>query len=370
MGSGITSIALGLLAFNLVGASVSEVVGVVLTIRILSRVFLAPWAGAIAARLGTRATMMLGDLISAAAVLGFFLAQTVAQLYVLATVLSVANAFFTPLYKATIPRVVTPEQYPRALAYGSMAYDVANIAGPAVAGLVVSLVGLRGNFLLDASTFLASAAIVWWLPRACFPPHKPGEASARAALSGIRAVLARPMLREAGLLSWHQGIIGGFILVATVDYVKVSLAGTDAQYAWVMAAYGIGSILGALVYSRLGEQARRVVIALVPTLLTVVLAAVTIAPSYALLISSWLLGGAGQVMIGVRANEYLATHSEPEEREAVYAAQFSFSHIIWLGTYPLAGFATTWFGFEGAAWLFAGLNIALVAARHVLVRHF
>lgn len=371
-GSGISAIALGLLAFQLVGASVSEVVGVVLTIRILARVLLAPWAGQVARMLGTKPAMLIGDGLSALAVLGFFFATNVWQIYALAVLLNVANATFTPLYKATIPRLVTREQYPKALAYSSMAYQIANIGGPAISGLVIALIGVRGNFLLDAATFGLSMLIVWWAPRKYFQSraeHLAAEQKAAAkgkktgALRGILAVFRRRMLREAFLLEWHSGISGGLILVATVDYVKTTLLGTDEQYAWVMAAYGLGALVGAWLYSLAGERGHRVVIAATPWVLTLVLLVVPLEPSYVLLIIGWALAGAGGVVVNVRANQHLAENSGEDEREAVYAAQFSLSHVIWLGTYPLAGFATTWLGFAGACWLFAGLNFALQAAR-------
>ncbi|MEM1058656.1 MAG: MFS transporter [Verrucomicrobiota bacterium] len=367
-GSGVSAIALGMLAFQLVGANVSEVVGIVLTIRIAARVLVSPLAGQVAGLVGTRGAMLLCDATAALGVLVFFFAQDIWHIYAGAVVLFVGDALFTPLYKATIPRVVTPTQYPKALAYSSMAYQISTIGGPAVAGLVVSTIGIRGNFLLDLATYAVSMAVVWWLPRRYFQTRAERAAAAAGgnkprALDGLRAVFGRRMLREAFLLEWHSGISGGLILVATVDYVKTTLQGSDSAYAWVMATYGLGALAGAWLYSLGGERIHRVVIAIVPWALTAVLVAVTLAPSYLLLVACWILAGAGGVMVNVRANQYLAENSVEAEREAVYAAQFSLSHLIWGFTYPLAGFATTGLGFYGTCWLFAGLNLLLILVR-------
>jgi len=167
-------------------------------------------------------------------------------------------------------------------------------------------------------------------------------------------------------LGGHSGISGGLSRGATVEYVKATLRGTNGQYAGVRAVYGLGALVGAWLYSLAGERLHKIVIATTPWVLTAVLLIVPIHESYVLLILGWAIAGAGGVVVNVRANQYLAENSEPVEREAVYAAQFSLSHVIWLGTYPLAGFATTWFGFEGACWLFAGLNFALQAVRWLL----
>jgi len=165
LGTGITSIALGLLAHELVGASASVVLGVNphhpyrgdRDLFTVGRKYLKS--------VRARATMLASDFLRAAVVLGFFYAETVWQIYALAVVLNLGAALFTPVYKALIPDVVGDKQYPRALALGSVAYDTANILGPALAGLLIAWVGFRGGFLVDALTFILSAGLILGLPR-------------------------------------------------------------------------------------------------------------------------------------------------------------------------------------------------------------
>lgn len=77
VGSGLSSVALGLLAHQLVGASASAVLGVTLAIRIVVVVLCAPWAGMVADQLGARTTMILSDLARAVVVVGFFFVEDV-----------------------------------------------------------------------------------------------------------------------------------------------------------------------------------------------------------------------------------------------------------------------------------------------------
>ena len=93
------------------------------------------------------------DGLRVAVMVGFFFADSVWQIYALAVVLNFGSAIFTPIYRAVIPGVVSEEQYPKALAVGSIAYDTANILGPSLAALVIALVGFRGNFIVDGLTF-------------------------------------------------------------------------------------------------------------------------------------------------------------------------------------------------------------------------
>ncbi len=107
IGSGLSSVALALLAHQLVGASASAVLGVTLAIRIAVIVFCSPFAGQVAERYGARVVMIASDLVRAAVVVGFFFASSVWQIYALAVVLNLGAALFTPVYKAVIPGVVS-----------------------------------------------------------------------------------------------------------------------------------------------------------------------------------------------------------------------------------------------------------------------
>lgn len=126
--------ALGLLAHALVGASASQVLGYTLTMRIVVIVLCSQWAGHIGERFEARAIMIRSDIIRVSIVSAFFFVDAVWQIYVLAIFLNLGSALFTPIYKAVIPGVVTERQYPKALAIGSVAYDVSSILGPALAG--------------------------------------------------------------------------------------------------------------------------------------------------------------------------------------------------------------------------------------------
>ena len=357
VGSGLSSVALGLLAHQLVGASASAVLGITLTIRIVVIVLCATWAGWISDRIGARKAMIASDLSRALIVVGFFFVEEVWQIYALAVLLNLGAAIFTPVYKAVIPGITTSVQYPRALALGSVAYDTANILGPSLAALTIAIFGFRGNFVMDALTFLVSSALIFGLPRLATASQ---TATQPVPLThGISAMLRRWPLRETLYLALQVGIAGGFVLVATVNFVKDQLALPDTAYAWAMAAYGIGSVLGAVAYGKAMCGIRRALFhAATPAMLLALVGAGYFERFEPLLIA-WALAGAGQCILGIRGNELLAANSTPEERPHIYAAHFSLSHVGWGLSYPLAGFAVTFLGFGTSAYLFAGLLAAV-----------
>ena len=355
VGSGLSSLALGLLAHQLVGASASEVLGVTLAIRIVVIVIVSPWAGHIAAQFGARRVMILADLMRCGVLAGFYFADAVWQIYALAVVLNLGSAIFTPIYRAVIPDVVTPEQYPRAAAVGSIAYDAANILSPSMAALVIVLFGFRGNFVVDAITFLASAALLVALPRLA-AEIPAGEKKAPVSVGhGMAAMFRRRPLRHSLFLALQTSIAGAFVIVATVDLIKVDMRLSDTAYAWVMGSFGVGSVCGALVYSKFSTVVRNFSVTASGPLMLLALAAVAAAPHYFVILAAWFFIGAGYSILGVRGSELLASDSSGAERPHVYAAHFALSHAGWGLTYPLAGFLVTMAGFSTAAWIFTAI---------------
>ena len=358
VGSGLSSVALALLAHQLVGGSAAAVLGVTLAIRIVVIVFCAPWAGRIAERFGARAILIGSDVVRAGVVVSFFFVDAVWQIYALAVVLNLGAALFTPVYKAVIPGVVSEEQYPRALALGAIAYDSANILGPSLAGLVIAVVGFRGNFVADALTFLVSAVLLFGVPRLLIEPKR--DESKKTALShGLTAMFQRPALRETLFLALQVSVMGAFVLVATIDFIKVRLGLGDAAYAWAMATYGIGAVCAAAGYARVSPTVRDCFVAACAPAMLLALMLAAAFQQYAPLLIGWTLAGAAQSILGIRGNELLAANSVGEERAHIYAAHFSLSHVGWGLTYPLAGFLTTALGFAQTAWIFCGMMAAV-----------
>jgi len=353
-GAALTSVALGLLAHELVGAAVSEVLGITLTIRIVVIVLLAPFAGALAGWLGSKTTLIGADLFRAGVVIGFFLCQTVGQIYFLAFLMNVASAVFTPVYKAAIPNVVSSKQYPKAVSLGSVAYELANIIGPALAGFFILWFGFRGNFLLHAVAFLASAALILPVRLEGARPPDAAVPSIGGRFSGMKALLHRPALLCTLFLSFRVSIASGFVLVATIDYVKNELLLPDSFYAWALAAASVGAVAGALAYGQIeNQQVRQRLYAVLPWGILAGLILVAFTRDFTWLMVAWFLAGSGQSVLMIRGNELLAAHSSPPERPSIYAAHFSLSHLGWGVTYPLAGWTTTLLHFNRAALLFA-----------------
>jgi hypothetical protein len=130
VGTGLATVALSLLAFELAGQSAGLVLGTALAIKMVAYVGIAPVATAVAQRLPRRKLLVALDLVRAAVALSLPFVTQIWQIYALILLLQAASASFTPTFQATIPDVLPDEQeYTKALSLSRLAYDLEPHAG-------------------------------------------------------------------------------------------------------------------------------------------------------------------------------------------------------------------------------------------------
>src|SRR6266478_6917760 len=201
LGSGVTTVGLALFAYQLTGGvSATAVIGNALTLRILAFLLFSQPAGVIADRVSKKRILIAADVIRFALLALFPFITSVWQIYALIFAINAVTAFFTPTFECSIPEVVGGEQYVKALSLSRIATDVEAVAAPALAGLLVALLGLRWVFWFDAFTYMVSASLVGGtlMPYVKGKLPKISLQSFLAELTtGTRILLREPSLRQA-----------------------------------------------------------------------------------------------------------------------------------------------------------------------------
>ncbi|MCZ4262678.1 MFS transporter [Limimaricola sp. G21655-S1] len=368
LGTGLTTVALGLLAFDLAGDRAGLVLGTAFTIKMVAYVGIAPIAGAFADRVPRRAMLVALDLLRAGVALALPFVTEIWQVYVLIFLLQSASAAFTPTFQATIPDVLPEEdRYTRALSLSRLAYDLENIVSPVLAGLLLSVISYNALFLGTVVGFVASAALVASVLLPTPGPSEPRGIYDRST-RGIRIYLATPRLRGLLALNLAAAAGGAMVLVNTVVLVRGELGLPESALAWTMGAFGAGSMLAALglpkLLDRVPDRAVMLAGATALTATLVLLAAVILAfgLSWSLLLTAWLVAGMGYSAVLTPSGRLLRRSAHPEDRPAIFAAQFALSHACWLVTYPLAGLLMTLTGAPTAL-----LVLAVLASVGILV---
>ena len=362
LGTGLASVALALLAYDLAGGDAGQVLGIALAIKMIAYVTIAPVLGAAAHLLPRRRLLVSLDLGRAAAVCLFPFVEQVWQVYALIFVISACSAGFTPAFQATIPDILPDEgQYTRALSLSRLAYDLENLLSPLLAAAALAAVSYRELFTANAIAFAASAALILatTLPavRAAAPGH-----SWRNITGGIRLYFAVARLRGLFALSLATAAAGAMVIVNTVVYVRQDLAGSESDTAVALAAFGGGSMIAALLLPRLLSRLkgdRRPMLAGAFLLGVGMLLGIP-GPGWRELLAIWFAVGIGYSLILTPAGRLLQRSAAPADRPALYAAQFALLHACWLVTYPLAGICAAAAG-AGITFLLLG-TICIAAA--------
>ena len=116
IGTGLMTVALGLLAFKIAGDKAGAVLGTALAIKMVAYVGIAPVAGSLVGYVRRRPFLVAMDLLRASIAVALPFVTEVWQIYVLIFLLQSASAAFTPTFQATIPDVLPEERdYTRAL---------------------------------------------------------------------------------------------------------------------------------------------------------------------------------------------------------------------------------------------------------------
>ncbi|WP_341863766.1 MFS transporter [Gymnodinialimonas sp. 57CJ19] len=343
LGTGLATIALGLLAFNLSGERAGLVLGTIFTIKMVAYVGIAPIAGAFANRWPRRTMLVSLDLVRAAVALCLPFVSEIWQVYVLIFVLQSASAAFTPTFQATIPDILPEEdRYTRALSLSRLAYDLENLISPTLAAVLLMFVSYQALFLGTVIGFIGSAVLVVSVLLPSPKPSAPRGIYDRTT-RGLRIYLATPRLRGLLSLNLAAAAAGAMVLVNTVVLVRSDLGLGDTQVAIALSAFGGGSMLAALVLPRLLDTRpdRPVMIGgaavLVATLFGLSGMSLVFGQQWYPLLLGWLIIGIGYSTVLTPSGRLLKRSAHPEDRPAVYAAQFALSHACWLITYPLAG---------------------------------
>lgn len=372
-GTGLTTVTLALLAYQLAGADAAAVLGTALAIKMIAYVIVAPVAAAHVDRFPRRLMLVSLDVIRAAVVVALPFIDQVWQIYVLIAVLQSASAAFTPTFQAVIPDVVTDESdYTAALSASQLASTMESLLSPVLAALLLTVMNFHWLFVGTVIGFLISAALVisTRIPDAI--PNRRASTWEKTA-AGIRIFAATPRLRAVLPLDLVVAGAGSIVMANTVNYVRDTLGRTQADVAWLLAASGTGTMIVALLLPPVLRRVAERIVMMAGAVLLVIGAASAICLSttygsarWTAALVVWLVIGAGMSLILTPVGRVLRRSSTPADRPAVFAAQFSLSHLCWLLTYPIAGWVATLAGFT-TTWTILGGFAAVGAVAALLI---
>lgn len=368
IGTGLSTIALTLLAYDLAGKNAASVLGIALAFKMAAYVFFAPIVGGLAHRFLRKPFLISMDVIRAGIILLIPFVTQVWQIYLLIFLLNIFSAGFKPIFSATIPDIFTEEKlYIRALSMSRLAYDLENLLSPVLAGLALLFFTYTGLFIANSVAFLISALLIMStvLP-STQEVYRQGAVWDEVSF-GIRSYLKTPRLL--GLLALYMGVASAsaMIIINTVIYIRNDLGGSNSDVALALSAAGFGSMLAAIGLPKVLDRLHdRPVMLFGGVMMAIGLGLISTSPSFFEVLAIWFLIGLGWSLVQTPAGRVINRSSSPADRTAYFSAQFALSHACWLVFYPLAGFLSTHFDVEITAFFLSMSIFVFVALAAIL----
>ncbi|MFT4042534.1 MAG: MFS transporter [Gordonia sp. (in: high G+C Gram-positive bacteria)] len=366
LGTGLMTVALGLLAYELAGPDAGRVLGTALAVKMIAYVVMSPAMRALLTRVPATRVLVGADLVRVAMAACLPMVGHIWAIYVLIFALQTASATFTPTFQAAIARVVTDrDAYTSAVSASRVAYDLESVGSPAIAAALLSLVSYSALFACTAIGFAASAVLVSSSGLAQVDRANPAaQPSAsvirfwRNTFRGIRFMFSRNVFRIVLWINIPLAAATAVVVVNTVVYVRADAHLGDTAVAIVLGVFGAGSITAALVAPWLMRHVG-VTTAMIAGAVTGAIGLGAGAGHLALdwptgtasiptLAAIWFVLGAGTSLMSTGTARLIRDHTDDHTRDDVFTAQFSASHAAYLATYPLAGWGGALVGNAGS----------------------
>lgn len=266
LGDWFDTIALYTIILHLTGSG--RAIGLLMVARFVPSFVFGSLSGVVADRFSRRSIMIVSDLLRALVVLGFLFVRRADQLWIiyLLTVLQLAlSTFFEPAKTAVIPSIVSDRELVSANAISSVTWSAMLTLGAAIGGLVTGWFGTDVAFILDALTYLLSAALIASVRLPKRPPREKSKLTLSRALGiletveGVRYVKRRPQVLALLLVKPSWGLGGGILTLLAVFGEKIFPMGKSAAtgIGVLFAARGIGTAVGPIVARRISGEGKQ-----------------------------------------------------------------------------------------------------------------
>jgi MFS family permease len=288
---------------------------------------------------------------------------------VLAVVLGLNNAFENPSRQSFVLEMVGPSDLRNAVSLNSTMNNVARAVGPAVAGVLIAAFGEGWCFALNAMSFVAVVGSLVAMDLSRLNPSEPTIRAKGQLREGFRYVAKTPILLFPLIMMALVGMLA-YEFQVTLPVVAGSVFhGSSAVYGLLMAAMGIGAVVGGLWSAARGKTGIRALIQ-ASLIFGVCMTFAALAPALAIELFALALVGFASVSFLSMANSTLQLGTDPQMRGRVMALWA----VAFMGSTPIGGPLIGWITSVAGARVGLGVGAASCLLAGVIgwltIRHY
>src|SRR5689334_6962824 len=340
-GTWIQTVASGWLVLHLTNSAFQ--VGLVTTLGTLPILLFTLYGGVVADRVNKHRLVLILQclMVCEALTLGILIVLdriTVHWVMGLAVFYGTLAAFEVPTRQSLIAEIVDRDDLMNAIALGSSAFNAARVVGPAIAGVLISTLGLAACFFVNAASYLA---VIYGLVvmRVDRRPPVQHRSALEAMREGFAYVFGNRWPRAIVIIIATFAVFGfSFIPMMPVFARDALHLGADG-YGALMSAVGVGAAAAALFMAGVGGRSRRAKLVLGSSLLfALAIAGAALAPNFWSAIVLFTLAGSLMALAGIAANTTLQTQAPDHLRGRV----MGFYSFVVLGMAPFGSLQAGW----------------------------
>jgi MFS family permease len=320
------------------------------------------YGGVISDRVNRRKLLFTTQLILAVAAAAIAIAWGLGQrnlllIYAVVLVQGLVTAVDNPLRRSFIRDMVDDARLSNAIGIEGAISTISRTVGPAIAGILITTLGVGWCFSLNAASYIAVLASVVLLDSSKLRQGEPVPRSRGQIREGLRYALRSPPIRQTLLLSAVVGAFGWNWQTLLPLYSADDLGGDARQFGLLVAVLSIGALVGAVLTGRMERPGRRA-LNVACFVLAGALAATAFAPNLPCAFAAVAAIGLTGTVVNIASQSRLQLIVSDDMAGRLMALY----SICWLGTRPVGGavggWLTDWIGARGA--FFAGaLAIAI-----------
>lgn len=291
------------------------------------------------------------------------------QIYVLAFIFGIADAFAAPASQTLVPSIVEPEQLPAANSITQSTQQLTTIVGPAPAALIVKTLGTAWAFFIDAFSFLFVIAALWQLPDPPVAAAKARPGVLHAIGEGLRYINADVAMRSLLFLAAALNFCLAGPITIGLAWIAKQHFGSPIAFSVFVASVAAGGLVGAILAGLHKPRKRGLLMLAIGAFIALCTALLgVVAQWWALSAVLFAMGAAAGFL-----NVHIVAWFQQRVNRTMLGRTMSVIMLAAVGLQPIslaiAGAAVTW----GVAGMFAGaaalmLLVTTVAALHASVR--
>lgn len=306
---------------------------------------LSPYAGVVSDRVDKKKLLLLTQigLMLQASILAFLALTELLEIWHLVLLIimhGIINSFDVPVRQAMVAEMVDDkEDLSNAIALNSTIFNGAKLVGPSLAGVLIALTGEGVCFLINAVSFIFVIASILMMK---LPPQeiKPSNKSTLTNLKeGWNYTFGFRPIRNIILLMVSINLFGMIYVVLMPVVAKQGLAGGSNTFGSLMAATGVGALIGAMyLASRKTALGLARLIYKAVAVFALGLIGFAFSQNFSLSLVLMVITGLGMMLSTASGNTVIQTLADDDKRGRV----MSYYSLAFIGTAPIASLLSGW----------------------------